>query len=323
MRDERGVAFILVLWVLVLLMTLGTEFALSMKTEVNTTRNFKEDLESYYLAKAGINLAKAEISGAAGFHSGTDEHGFIFGPQINVSDSDAEFDDELSLPEPPVRTDLPLGRGFVHYSIKDENGKINLNKVSRDVLIKALAKNGMSPGTERDTVADSILDWIDEDDRHRLNGAESDYYKRLSPPYSAKNGPLDSIEELLKIRGVTPELVYGSPDYNPQAPSGFKIHPGLARIFTVYNVTQFNPNTAERVVLEIMFPEDIAEDILDTKKERGWYNFAKSTHFRVEAKGTLEHSPTRHTVVAVFERTDAGGRVNLLTRYWNDNFIRR
>jgi type II secretory pathway component PulK len=45
-NNESGIALILVLWVMVLLIALSTEFALSMKTEVNTTRNFKEDAES-------------------------------------------------------------------------------------------------------------------------------------------------------------------------------------------------------------------------------------------------------------------------------------
>ena len=50
-----------VLWIMVLLSALATEYLMSMKTEVHTTRNFKEDIESYQLAKAGINLAMAEL----------------------------------------------------------------------------------------------------------------------------------------------------------------------------------------------------------------------------------------------------------------------
>ena len=53
--NQSGIALMIVLWVLVLLMALATEFAFSMKMEVNTTRNYKEDAESYYLAKAGLN----------------------------------------------------------------------------------------------------------------------------------------------------------------------------------------------------------------------------------------------------------------------------
>jgi len=329
-NNQSGVALILVLWVMVLLIALGTEFALSMKTEVNTTRNFKEDAETYYLAKAGMNLAKAEILSDAQFHSWTEEMGFIFGTDDSEDSEDEDLpvqkvlpEEELELPEPPQRTELPLGKGFIHYSIRDENGKININTASRGILVKALGANGIPLGANRDTIADSILDWIDRDDRHRANGAESDYYQGLSPSYSAKNGPLDNLEELLKIKGVTPELFYGSEEYKPQESSSEENAPGLARFFTVQRVSQFNPNTAERAVLEIMYPETQVDEILEKKEERGWYNQSKSTHFKIEATGTFEHSPTQHTIVAIIEKHPLGDESTLLTRYWNDNFIRR
>ena len=339
-NNESGIALILVLWVMVLLIALGTEFALSMKTEVNTTRNFKEDAETYYLAKAGMNLAKAEILSNAQFHSWTEEKGYIFGPVASENeetdntvkpntvqsvkpDVTPDTEQELEAPEPPQRTELPLGKGSIHYSIRDENGKININTASRDILSKALAANGLLLGSDRDTIIDSILDWIDKDDRHRVNGAESDYYRGQSPAYTAKNGPLDSLEELLKIRGVTPELFYGSEEYKSEESSDAENAPGMARIFTVQGVSQFNPNTAERAVLEIMYPENQVDEILEKKEERGWYNQSKSTHFTIEAMGTLEHSPTQHTIVAIIEKQQSGDKATLLTRYWNDNFIRR
>ncbi len=66
------------------------------------------------------------------------------------------------------------------------------------------------PGMTED-VADAILDWLDEDDEMRPYGAESgDYYNTLATPYSAANGPLQSVEELLLVRGVTPTLLFGA-----------------------------------------------------------------------------------------------------------------
>ncbi len=325
-NSEKGIALIMVLWVMVLLIALGTEFALSMRTEVNTTRNFKEDVETYYLAKAGMNLAKAEILSDVQFHSWNREKGYIFGPVASGNNEDSGKKQPVEpseAPEQPKRTELSLGKGFMHYSIRDENGKININTASRDVLTKALAANGLSLGSERDTIVDSILDWIDPNDRHRVNGAESDYYQGLSPAYSAKNGPLDSMDELLQVRGVTPDLFKGSEEYNSQEPSSAENAPGLARIFTVQRVTQFNPNTAERAVLEIMYPENQVDEILAKKEERGWYNQSKSTHFKIEATGTLEHSPTLHRIVAIIEKQGTGDKATLLTRYWNDNLIRR
>lgn len=59
-----------------------------------------------------------------------------------------------------------------------------------------------------DEVAAAIADWIDQDDNTE-SGAETDYYATLDPPYAAKNGPFDTVEEMLLVKGVTPELLYG------------------------------------------------------------------------------------------------------------------
>lgn len=66
----------------------------------------------------------------------------------------------------------------------------------------------MIPGMT-DELADAILDFIDADETAREFGCESDYYESLSPPYPAKNSPLESLDELLLVRGVTPSLLYG------------------------------------------------------------------------------------------------------------------
>ena len=65
------------------------------------------------------------------------------------------------------------------------------------------------PGMTQD-VADAILDWLDEDEEPRAYGAEfSDYYSQLQPAYKPANGPIQSIEQLLLVRGVTPQLLFG------------------------------------------------------------------------------------------------------------------
>ena len=67
------------------------------------------------------------------------------------------------------------------------------------------------PSTEWDTMIDCLEDWIDENDLHGLNGAESDdpFYQERG--YPVKNGPLDSVEELLLVKGWGPEILYGRP----------------------------------------------------------------------------------------------------------------
>nr|WP_047814271.1 type II secretion system protein GspK [Rhodopirellula islandica] len=60
------------------------------------------------------------------------------------------------------------------------------------------------------SIADAILDWIDEDTEPRENGCEDEYYTSLATPYAAANGPVQTVEELLLVRGVTPQLLFGA-----------------------------------------------------------------------------------------------------------------
>jgi general secretion pathway protein K len=63
--------------------------------------------------------------------------------------------------------------------------------------------------TEKNIIIDSIMDWRDKDNFHRMNGAENDYYLSLPEPYPCKNGDFTSVGELLLVRGVTPKLFHG------------------------------------------------------------------------------------------------------------------
>jgi len=97
------------------------------------------------------------------------------------------------------------------YGVVDESGKLNINALiaadpTGQVLHDALM---MLPNMTED-VADAIVDWVDPDDTPRANGAESSVYLTLPNPYRAKNGPIHTLDELLLVRGVTPQLLYGT-----------------------------------------------------------------------------------------------------------------
>lgn len=314
-----------VLWILVLLTALATEFAFSMRTEVNTTRNYKEDVESYFLAKAGINLAFAEIFQDARFHSIHNEYGFIFGkpqaqkttPEQEIQEPPDEANEDFSIIN---RTGIPLGSGTVSYRITDENGKANINRVTRETLVKILGASGIEIGENRDVIADSILDWIDKDNDHKLNGAENDYYQNLSPPYSAKNDFFDSIDELLKVRGITEEILHGTPE-DEVGDGSHRVYLGLDKFFTVQNVLSFNPNTADPAILPVYFDANQVEAILAKRAEKGFYNDSLSSHFKIECTGKINGSRTKHTIVAIVQKFGGSGQSTLLIRYWNDNAV--
>jgi len=321
-HNEKGVAMLVVIWALVLLIALGTEFATSMKTEVNATRNFKEDIESYHLARAGLAMAEAEILQAAKYHADNPEVGLIVGTRLAEAEeptgrAPASGGEEVLEPPPlPLRNGIELGGGTVSYTIIDENRKIPINTASREVLVRALARSGLHREEDKeiiDTIADSILDWIDTDDNHRIHGAENEYYSRLDPPYVAHNGPIQALESLLKVRGMTPEIFYGPPGGGANA--------GFRRFFTTYNTGPVNPNTAERTVLSLVFDAQQVDEIMGNRAEFGYHNTTRSTYFRIVSTGRVANSATRHTLVALMEKVGSDEQPALVTHYWNDNFI--
>jgi len=98
------------------------------------------------------------------------------------------------------------------YGLEDESAKLNLNALvaegSDEQDDQARGRLMELPGMT-ELIADAILDWLDEDDLPREYGAEESYYLSLDSAYEPRNGPITALDELLLVRGVTSELLYG------------------------------------------------------------------------------------------------------------------
>jgi len=306
-KNQNGVALMVVLWVLVLLIALATEFAFSMKGEVNTTRNYKEDIQAYHLAKAGIHMAMAEILYPSSFHASHQDFGLIMGDSTKGSERGPTQSDKTAY-RTLIRQEIELGSGIISYSLQDENSKIPINKTTRNTLVKVLTSAGIESKEKKDVVADSILDWIDSDKNHRLNGAENDFYQNLTPPYFAKNAPIENLDELSKIRGIDEKILYGTNQRK-----------GLINFFTTYNVKSVNPNTASPEILSIIFSESQAKMIMKEREKKGFYDKTTSDYFRIRSTGKVRGSPTNHTISTVVQKISEKEGPVILTHYWNDN----
>jgi general secretion pathway protein K len=235
----------MVLWVLTILMVIVFSFSYLARTESFSSRAFKEGWENKFLAEAGIERAIMEL-----FYRKQN-------PQ-NLGEEEQE----------PWRIDGTeqvdtLGGGYYRVRLVDESGKIDLN-LAPEVILRNLINSLNLPAEDKDllvnTIVDSILDWRDPDDFHRLQGAENDYYQSLPHPYKAKNGNFDTVEELILVKGVTPEILYG----NDQKP-------GLVDFLTVQAKTnKINLNAAPQPVLLAlpgMTPE-IAEAVTAYRQDK-------------------------------------------------------
>jgi general secretion pathway protein K len=294
---------IVVLLLLTLLLTIVGEFAQAMRLEAVTATNFRHALGETWLAEAAYQRALAEILPDALTHE-LDPTGALGFRRLQLG--------PLRIPE---RLDILVGPGRLSYRLTDETGRLNLNRASRAVLDRLLLEVGVEKQT-RDVIVDSIQDWRDPNEEHRLNGAESDYYMALPVPYRSKNADFDSVDELLQVQGVTREILYGHGET-----------PGLAEHLTVWGTGAVNVNTASPLMLRAMgfaVPEvetlvgrrpyaDLAQ--LPPGLRRGSQRTSSDT-FRIEAwAGGAE--PAGRVLTAVVRRQNAGdGQLQVVPLSW-------
>ena len=223
-KAESGVALLMVLWVITLMMVLVMSFSLLTRTEANSTIFFRDGVQKKFFAEAALERAIMEI-----YHRQTYRNQTVV----------IEGNEVVRIDGKPY--DGVIGTGRYALRFYNESGKINLNTMGdlSGVILNNLLVNIGVPKEKADIIVDSILDWIDTDDLHHLNGAESEHYQSLPHPYKAKNGRLDTIEELLMVKGVTPDILFGT-----------KEQKGIIHFVTIYGTTtKVNINAAPKEVL--------------------------------------------------------------------------
>lgn len=266
MKNSRGVALVMVLWVVTILSVVVLEFCYAMRTEVNITRNYQEELRLYAAAQGSAQRAIAELI-------------LKHDPRMQQLRKTAK---EEEIP-PENREWVTDGREYRFpfegaegvVRVLGEAGKVNINRVSDATLRKIMNTLGLE-GEARDIAVDSILDWRDPDDFIRVNGAENEYYQSLKEPYDCKNGNFDSVEELLLVRGITPELFYGKKIKAKEGEAREEGAVALRDLFSIYAAgEQIDINSASLPALRVILglPLEVCRLILKAREEKGFQNF--------------------------------------------------
>lgn len=254
---RRGAVLVLVLIVFSALSLIALGMAHRYRLELKMTQMRGNEMRAYYLALGGINRAIVALRQPADPQDGEVVH---YGQAWHVSTSAATegFFEEMG--------DSWRASCELSYSVTDEEGRLNLNNSSPAGWTNL-------PGVTRPMV-DSILDWIDDDDSPRPEGAESADYLRQPYPYRAKNAPMGMVWELGYVANVGWRRTVG--DGKPAAgeggtavsdpPDDIQTHSGrgLADFFTVYGDGKVNLNTADTEVLAALpgISRQAAEDIV-------------------------------------------------------------
>jgi len=250
-KARQGFALLAVFWIILLLSLLCMGYATSSRFRAQAALNRKRQLLDRYLFQSAQEK---------GFHE------FIKGRSNRVllhkqEEIEAIADEAVDLWFPRYEPyDYTLNEQLLAVRLLDEKGKFSVNAIPASFWQEILAACGIPPGSEQTAIINSVKDWIDTDDEHRLDGAENDYYQSLEQSYSCKNYYIETLEELLLVKGITPELYYGTEE-----------HPGLNSFLSVYGDRQkIDVNCAEPAAFLLVdgLPEESIEEIIKLRREK-------------------------------------------------------
>jgi type II secretory pathway component PulK len=213
-EPRRGVVLVAVLIVVVVLSLAAYRYSDLMLSEARAAESSIRTIQARHLAESGVIYVVASLADTNNttVSSNPYDNSSAFQDVLVPSSDQKAKPGRFSILSIRAPDDIASGSSAFRMGVIDEASKINLNTIlALDNGQGNAAYNLlMALPNMTDDIANAIIDWLDPDDTARQNGAESETYSALSPAYRAKNGPLDSIEELLLVRGMTPQLLFGN-----------------------------------------------------------------------------------------------------------------
>lgn len=227
---RRGAAFIVALLVITLLASVALLFARQMRTEALAASNHTAHTQARWIAMGVLDAVRGDLTQS--LQNG--EYPRLDTVQVDGAEMAGGYywilghdDDESSYA----------------FGLIGESGKLHLSVANAESLVEL-------PGVSEDLAA-AIVDWRDGDSDVSPGGAESEYYSSRQPPYTARDGSFETVDELLLVKGMTPEILYGEDrnrngvldanerdgDENPPADNGDNtLDLGLIDLLTVYSL---------------------------------------------------------------------------------------
>lgn len=254
---EQGLALVVVMVLVLSMAVIAGAFAYAMKIETRLSVRTQSSGELEWLGRSGVEFARwtldqqRRILGAGRIHA---LNQFWAGGPGPTNDVDNPFLG-MSL------KNIDVGPGRISVEIVDAERKLNINRMNDPRRMQLILEQMGVVGGDADALINAIGDWRDPDNNPRAgNGAEDDYYLGMDPPYYAKNAPIDDISELLKIRGVSPELYWGGRFRSQGRSLGVESGPlsavGLVDVFCAVSGEGVNVNTAPLPVLQVILGGD-------------------------------------------------------------------
>ncbi len=310
MRNERGFALVLTLLVTALLVALTAEFIDEVFVDSSARANYVDGQQASLLAASGIEGAKKLIQTQGQFQS--DLKPYSSRADLDLLSRLLTIDDE---------------NGAIQVTAEEESGKLNINAlvspngqdnpIFRSIAERLFKKLGLNP-----RLIDALADWISTSDVARTNGAKSPYYQTLKPPYAAKGGPMDTLEELRLVKGFDRATVERLRPY-------LTVYPNIAGF-----MAQINVNTAAKELLASLdeaMTDALAQAIIDKRKVTPFKNIGELSQVagmgalapalgitRINCKGSIfriiSQAQVKDTIRVVEAVVETGGK----NFYWRE-----
>jgi general secretion pathway protein K len=206
--SRRGSALLAVLWLSAALAAIAFALSTTVRAETDRAATSAEGMRAHYLASGGVHRAAMEVLWSA------------FNPA------------QRRLPEGVVRADLNFPEGVAQVEIIPETAKLNVNTAPALDLYRLCIALGLAPDRARD-IAGAIVDW--RQPAATLTDLDQ-YYLSLTPSFRPPHTSFQEIEELLLVKGVTPDIFYGHYQPAREGETGPRLvrHEGLADCLSVY-----------------------------------------------------------------------------------------
>lgn len=221
---RRGVILPVILFVLLLLGLFGAMFSFRVHSDVASVQAVANRLQTRLAAEAGVErvkmlLRESRFDRTVWYNNPEQLHRVL----VWAHDTDArqagtndELKEDMAYRYSIVADEPTEYEKYIRFGITDETSKLNINAASADQLVKLLrqvltAQGEGEDGVDPKAIVDAIIDWRDTDGKPNGEAidTEGEYYLQLDRPYQVRNEPFTSVEELLLVKGVTGQVLYG------------------------------------------------------------------------------------------------------------------
>jgi len=305
-RDRRGVALMLVLWLIVVLGTIAVSVAALVRGEATVSANLRARAAARYAAESGIVAATARLTQLLREATTPRDQALVF-RRLDRLLSDIEQE--------------RVGAMQFQVAVLDLNARLDLNNADEPTLLAFFGQ--FAPGPEAERLVHALEDWKDADDDALPGGAEAADYERAGSPFRPANRPLQRLDELTRIKWFSDSLIAAiAPYVTVQGDGRVNLNTAPAPVLAA---VMGGDKAAARALLQQREHGDVFTALTDVRRTRNGGDFSQVTTmsrrilFVSRGWSPQGGNPLTHEIQAVYDLDAVRlGQPRLTVRFWTE-----